>query len=96
MCGSHCYLTRYSEVKKCYVLSVNKKGLVKHYRISFEHLEQRKLYKIEKAPQDFPSVDDMLTHYEKSRIDPAMENIGKCITETDYKEVEEAKQLSKS
>ena len=88
-CGAHCYLTRYSEIRGCYMLSAYQKkpnNVMKHFQISFEHFEDHKVYKIEGKTMEHAGIEEMLRHYEneESRIDPALNSIGKCITEKEY------------
>ena len=86
-CGSHCYLTRYSENRKRYMLTVYQKKptyVMKHFEIFFEHLEAHKVYKIDGKDQEFDGIGAMLHHYENSRIDPALKNIGRSVSENDY------------
>ena len=87
-CGSHCYLTRYSDKHKCYVLTVyekNPNNVMKHFEIAFEHFGGRKEYKLKgKENEVFDGIGAMLHHYETHTFDPALTNIGRCITEQEY------------
>ena len=98
MCGDHCYLTRYSEAKECYMLTIYKKKpnmRVKHFQISFEHTEHHRIYKIEGKAEEFSGIKEMLAHYENNRIDPAFRTIGRPITEQELEEVRQAIQQQK-
>lgn len=90
ICGSnHCYLTRYSEAKKCYRLTVYKKEqkeTVKHFQLSIEKKGEgeQKVYKIDGKTAIFSSIHEMLQHYENKQIDPAILTIGQFVTEQQY------------
>ena len=84
MCGDHCYLTRYSEARGCYILSVYTKQNVKHFEISFEPSGDHKVYKISGKAEEFNAIEAMLAHYENHRIDPAIKTIGRCIKEQEW------------
>lgn len=82
--GGHCYLTRYSEAKRCYILSVYQKSptyAMKHFKIVIDYSGKKS---IEKKQQKFDTIGELLTHYENSRLDPAFRNIGERYTEDDY------------
>ncbi len=83
--SGHCYLTRYSESRQCYVLSVYQKkpnNVTKHFKIIFFKSSQgNEVYKIEGKDEKFNGLEAMLTHYENNRIDPALGNIGRFIPE---------------
>lgn len=84
--GDHCYLTRYSEKRRSYVLSVYKKRPQKvclHFEISIENKGCRKVYKIKGLTKEFNKIEDLLKHYEGTRIDPALKSIGRCISEAE-------------
>ena len=87
-CGNHCYLTRYSEERKCYMLSVYQKmpnHVMKNFQITFQHYDENdKMYKIEGKTKEFGGLQEMLRYYEQKPIDPAFSNIGRCITEQEY------------
>ncbi len=86
--GDLCYLTRHSEYWKCYVLSVcwNDKTLgnekLRHFKMNFS---DKGIRLIDGNHEWFESLEKLLNHYEKNRLDPAFPTIGKCITEDDYK-----------
>ncbi len=86
--GDHCYLTRYSEIKKCYVLSVYQKKpnrVMKHFEISVTEFEGQKQYKIDGKTRVFNGIKELLTYYENNSIDPALKNIGVGIEEEQYR-----------
>lgn len=82
--GNHCYLTRYSEKNKCYMLSVYQKSptpITKHFRISFKGSGDSKTIKIEGKTREFKGIRDLLREYESNPIDPAFMSIGRALTE---------------
>ena len=88
--GHHCYLTRFSERKNCYVLSVYQKRpyVMKHFHIVFtDYHGQRREYQIEGTEEAFGSLDDMLRHYEKNQIDPSLMSIGQQVTFDEFSAV---------
>lgn len=91
--GRHCYLTRYSTNHKKYVLTVFEpqmtSDVIKHFIIA---IDENRRYRIEGEDFDFESIQDLLHHYEDSRIDPALKVIGRNYTEDDYKEFEQNRQ----
>ncbi len=85
--GEICYLTRHSEFWGCYVLSVcwndkdlTDEGKFRHYKMTLSGNE----VEIQKGKR-YESLDKMLEYYKKNRIDPAFPNVGRCITQDDYK-----------
>ena len=82
--GGHCYLTRYSETRKCYVLSVfeNQKpySVVRHFKI----IKKDGKFNIYGKSTTFDDLQSMLTHYEQNRIDPALRSIGHEYEESVY------------
>ncbi len=90
--GNHHYLTRHSEVWKCYVLSVymsnedleNEK--YKHFplKVSGEGIRIQE-------DKTFENLEKMLKYYQNNRLDPAFPTIGECITEKGYEK--KAKQI---
>ena len=86
MCGDHCYLTRYSERRSAYVLSVlYQKNSTKHFKISVNNSGIHEVYKIEGKDKEFGRIRELLDHYEKNRMDPAFPTIGRHITEKEYR-----------
>ena len=77
MSGIHCYLVRYSEKRKSYILSVYKEKpyTMKHFKI----IVNDDIYKIEGKSMEFNGIEALRTYYENNRIDPALSNIGKRI-----------------
>ncbi|XP_064385801.1 putative uncharacterized protein DDB_G0271606 isoform X2 [Halichondria panicea] len=84
--GNHHYLTRYSENKKCYILSVcaSDEDLqfekTKHFQLKLSdqgiEIQEKKR---------FADLEDMLKYYETNRLDTALPRIGVCLTEDDYR-----------
>lgn len=97
-CGDHCYLTRYSEAKECYMLTIYQKKpkeKVKHFELSFLHSGEQKVYKIDGKTQVFDGINEMLMHYENHRIDPAFQTIGRSITEQEFLEAKYIAEVEK-
>ena len=84
--GNHCYLTRYSEGNKCYILSVYQKRpyQMKHYRLVFNQQGRIKTYHIDGKEKDFNSLDNMLNYYENHPIDHGLMNIGRQVTKEEW------------
>lgn len=85
--GDHCYLIRFSERCHCYVLTVYKKkphDILKHFQIYFSHSMSKSSYKLLGKTRDFGDLASMLHYYENNRIDFALENIGRPVTEQEY------------
>ena len=84
--GNHCYLTRYSQGNKCYVLTVYQKEpyQMKHYPVRFNQQGQRKKYHIEGKEKEFDSLEDMLHHYENNPIDHGFMSIGRQVTKKEW------------
>ena len=86
-CGNHCYLTRYSENRRCYVLSVYQKKpvpITKHFRICVDNTGDSKMYRVEGKTLEFKGMEALLREYETNPIDPAFMTIGRPITEAEY------------
>ena len=87
ICCTHGYLTRYSENSQCYVLSVYQEfpheEVVKHFPITFTSNGGQKMYKIS-SDEEPKGLQAMLTYYECNRIDPALKNIGGCVSLQEY------------
>ena len=82
--GGLCYLTRYSEAKRSYILTVYQKSptyAMKHFKIMIDCNGKKS---IEKKQMKFDTVGELLTHYESTRLDPAFRTIGERFTEDDY------------
>ena len=89
-CGKrHCYLTRYSERQKSYILSIYEKtpnDVMRHFKIIIVSKDvNSRIYKIEEKDQEFESIDSLLAHYEGNRIDPALRSIGRAISKNPKK-----------
>ncbi|XP_064385780.1 involucrin-like isoform X3 [Halichondria panicea] len=84
--GDHHYLTRFSENRKCYILSV----CTSDEDLQFEKIKHFQLklsdqgIKIQEKKQ-FEDLEEMLKYYETSRLDTAFPRIGDCLTEDDYR-----------
>ena len=95
--GGHCYLTRYSQIRGCYVLSVYKQhrltsAVKDHYEIV---IESRKKYRIKGKTKTFDSIQSLLGYYEQNRIDPTLRSIGLAYTEDEYEQAQEAERQGK-
>lgn len=87
MCGRLSYLTRFSEQWKCYILSVYKPGpVIKHFKIVIEDDGQ---HRIDGKRMTFPDIGALLSHYERTRPDPAFTTTGQYYTEQDYSQAVE-------
>ena len=97
MYGGICYLTRYSDLNRCYVLSVYQKqmpdDIIKHFKIIIEYTGK---YRIEGKEETFSDIVPLLEYYEKNRIDPAFKSIGQRYTEDIYKLQEKCRQLEEN
>ena len=85
-CGGHCYLTRYSRIKLCYVLSVYEqrrqtKSVLMHFQITIEGNGE---LKIRGKGKTFPTIQSLLEYYQENRIDPNLKNIGRPYMKEDY------------
>ena len=89
----HCYLTRYSELSNCYVLSVYQKekpkDIIKHFKIT---LKDGRKHKIDGKSMEFESISELLNHYEQNRIDFALKSIGDNCTKEKHDLAEEARE----
>ena len=83
--GGDCYLTRYSEARNCFVLSVHKqqspKDVIKHFKIL---RDKDGKHGIEGVDKKFADSTEMLEHYEEAMINPAFTTIGQYFTEESY------------
>ena len=90
MFGDLCYLTRFSEERQCYILSIYKPGpvkLIKHFKLV---IDEDGKHSIDGKMMTFPNIGKLLAHYESTeRPDPAFRTIGRCYTEQDYSQAEE-------
>ena len=88
--GKHCYLTRFSDLHDCYVLSVYQKqkptDVMKHFKIIIND-DGKNL--IDGKEEDFDEIGQLLVYYENHRIDPALKTIGRNCIEEDYLRDEE-------
>ena len=104
--GTRCYLTRHSHANRSYRLSVYEpetirnhiRHRIKHFKITVNKwpsiwgLKWKDVYKIK--GKEFDSADKMFCYFEKNRIDPVFQDIGKCVTEKEYFELMNTKQQS--
>jgi hypothetical protein len=86
-CGGHCYLTRYSTARECYVLSVHEhrkplKPVIRHYKIIVRDDGKAK---IDGKRNTFPGIRSLLEYYERNRIDPGISSIGQAYSEEEYR-----------
>lgn len=91
LCGGHCYLTRYSRIQGCYVLSVYKyhRSLspeIEHFEIVIENTNK---HRIKGKAKTFNNIQSLLEYYELNRIDPALKSIGRAYTENEHEQDEE-------
>lgn len=90
MSSRNCYLTSYSNTHKFYILTVYCKrkpsDVVEHFGI---HITGQK-YKLKGATTEFNSIESLLKHYEDNRISPSLPNIGRCYSQQEYDEQDEA------
>ena len=81
--GDCCYLTRFCEADRKYMLSVSQKRptqSIKHFQINIQDGKCR----IFERTEVFDDITQMLQHYEQNRLDPAFKTIGRMFTEEDY------------
>lgn len=86
-CGGHCYLTRYSKIHECYILSVHEhrkslKPVIRHFKII---VKDDGTAKVEGKRKTFIGIQSLLEYYERNRIDPAVTSIGRAYTEDEYR-----------
>lgn len=93
---SNRYLTRYSERKYVYILSVIQKKmdysteddfLIRHYKLNIDkhiHNRERIITEIEGTEEQFDSIFDLLAFYERNPVDHDIVRIGECIVD-DYR-----------
>ena len=96
--GGHSYLTRYSKVHKCYVLSVyehqrHSEPTIGHFKIVVDNNGEHRINEKEIVFQD---IHSLLGYYEKERIDPALRSIGKAYTEAEYIRMQEMEEDKKN
>lgn len=82
--GSNCFLTRYSEDKSCYRLSVLKKGrsneiIFQHFNISVKTDTPTVIYEIEGAEVEFDDVFKLLSYYQSHPLNHQIDQIGNCL-----------------
>ena len=72
----HCYLTRYSQDKLIYVLTVYWRQRPQDVEEHFELRNEQGRCKIARKHQEFENLKELLEHYEQHRISPSLPNIG--------------------
>jgi hypothetical protein len=81
--GGHCFLTRYSEKKKHYILSTFKNlkptPVIRHFKIIKKHGRVH----IEGIVKTHDDLQALLTYYQEHRVNPAVKSIGR---QCDYRE----------
>ena len=86
------YLTRYSDMQQCYLLTVYKPTeVIKHFKIEIDG----DVHKIEGKGKIFYSIGSLLAHYEDAKntpLDPSFKTIGRYYTEDDYNLEEKKRQ----
>lgn len=92
--GKDCYLTRYSDHHRSYVLTVCKRqcpnNVIKHFTIKVKKKGECRIE--EKGNKEyFKDIKKLLSHYRKFRIDPAIDKIGQPYTEREFFRKEEMK-----
>lgn len=72
-----CYLTRYSEAQKSYILTVyqqqSPQDMERHFRII---IDKNGRQKIDGEKREFKNIGKLLSYYETHRIHPSLRNIG--------------------
>ena len=81
----NCYLTRYNDTKRSYILSVltGAKGVssareIFHFEIKVT-VDMDKKYEIEGTGLEFTSVSELLSFYETDSLNIRIKKIGRCI-----------------
>ena len=82
--GSSCFLTRFSEDKSCYRLSVLKKGrnneiIFQHFNIIVKTDMPTVLYEIEGAEEEFDDIFKLLSYYQSHPLNHQIDQIGNCL-----------------
>lgn len=72
--GKNCHLTRYSQKKKMYILSVCWEGTVKHFQVRVNY--QRNLYEIEGTQRPYEDFYTLLNFYREYPVDHDVGGIG--------------------
>ena len=91
--GGRCYLTRYTEKHKSYVLSVYEhrrpQDSIQHFKLAFK--EEGRM-QVGGTGMIFDNIQSLLEHYEQNRLNYNFKNIGQAYTESDYIWDEEKKE----
>ncbi len=90
--GTRCYLTRYSRTQRCYILTVYEQELIAEHitpgiqdiKIVITQQVRKRVNRYQVGAREFDNPDKMLRYYEKNRIDPGLQDIGRCITKREY------------
>ena len=80
------YVTRFSTSHRRYVITILKRGrpnTVGHFRLNIDRSAQRK-YSVDGLENHFDSIDELLGFYEKNRIHPEFDTIGRQLTKQHY------------
>ena len=83
--GNHNYLTRYSESRQCYKLSVHEYQRPKHVFQHFQIVKYGNRLKIKGTHKYHEDLDSLLRYYEHHRINPALETIGTVYTQAQHR-----------
>ena len=82
---SRCYLTRYSEAHKSYILTIYQQqspnDIEKHFKIVIEKNGRLKIYG---ETRMFKRIGKLLAYYETHRLDPSLCNIGRGYKEEEF------------
>ena len=80
--GNRCYLTRYSEGRRAYRLSVmervsSSKQIVKHFKFTITYQSSdENVYALKGNDKKFPKVSEMLQYFRNSAVSHQLSNIG--------------------
>jgi DNA segregation ATPase FtsK/SpoIIIE-like protein len=88
-----CYLTRFSDMHRCYVLTVlqhrDPQDIVNHFKIIIDVTGCR----VEGITKNhFTDIGSLLSFYERNHISPTFSNIGSYYTQEDYEMAERMRQ----
>ena len=84
-----CYLTRYSERRNVYVLSMTKysdngQRTFQHFTVDIRNQNNKITYEIRGADMQFNYLSDMLSFYESHPVTHTTSNIGVCVVADNY------------
>ena len=69
-----CFLFRYSEVEKCYQISIKYDDKVMHIKLQID--KDAPSYQLDGSEKNFNSLDDLIKYYQKNALSPAIRKIG--------------------